>query len=84
MVGGGTYLPGPLGADGVPTYGQGSLMPLTTFYQPIVAANTVRFVDHDNNPLTAMVPIVPPNRGQWFHINAPGAPIGVDGKRFSA
>jgi filamentous hemagglutinin family protein len=76
----GGYLPGALGPDGVPITGQGSLMPLTTFNQTYVNASTVRFVDHDNNAATPMIPIIPPNRGQWFHINAPAAPVGPDGQ----
>ncbi len=83
VTGGGTHLPGTGDFDGdtIPdATGQGSLMPLTSFYQTYVDPATVRFVDHDLNPATPMIPIVPTNRGQWFHINAPGAPMGADGE----
>jgi len=80
VTGQGTHLPGIGDFNGEPTaYGQGSLMPLTTFYQTYVDPSTIRFVDHDGDPSTPMVPIVPPNRGQWFHINAPGAPMDAEG-----
>ncbi|MCB1237207.1 MAG: hypothetical protein KDM91_19235, partial [Verrucomicrobiae bacterium] len=59
--------------DTIPDWGQGSLVPLTTFNQVFVDPATIRFVDHDNNPLTPLIPIIPTNaRGQWFHIAAPG------------
>ncbi|MCB1231143.1 MAG: filamentous hemagglutinin N-terminal domain-containing protein [Verrucomicrobiae bacterium] len=60
--------------------GQGSLMPLTDFFQTYVDPSTIRFVDHDLNPATPMIPIIPTNRGQWFNINAPGAPLDVNGE----
>lgn len=59
--------------------GQGSLMPLTTFNQIYVDPSTIRFVDHDLDPQTPMIPIIPTNRNQWFHINAPGAPVDGNG-----
>ena len=84
-VGTGTHLAGTIAGfdldmDGLDDLtGHGSFMPLTTFNQTFVDPSTIRFVDHDNDPLTPMIPFVPTNRGQWFHINAPGAPMDLAG-----
>ncbi|MGE0414776.1 MAG: beta strand repeat-containing protein, partial [Verrucomicrobiales bacterium] len=79
---GAVVAPSGVAADGsgLPMYGQGSLQPLTTFNQVLVNPNTVRFVDDDLNPLTAPIPIIPPeSRGNWYHIATPSAPRDAQG-----